>query len=159
MCLRVPGVRPDDLGYHVPRVWSNRAARAGQDACVPGATVPYFLAVVEGGERLVVDNEGAKGFPLGAGESRILDVKLLASDTSHSADAIGVTAVEAVTLQAGNADPELTFAFDRPQGLVGETLRMTVTRKSGSSSAMRAFFLKATRGADTTYSPWLIVGR
>ena len=72
-------IKPADLGYTVQRTWSNAAAAASLDPCVPGGTAPLFLAAPLGESSISLPNGagksfGSEGFTLHTGQSLTIDV-------------------------------------------------------------------------------------
>jgi hypothetical protein len=70
------------IDHRVQRVWSNRAAEAFHDPCVPAGLSPYFNAVPRIGELVgATDGNGNRivtlGLHMAVGESRTVDVDLL----------------------------------------------------------------------------------
>ncbi len=155
MCTALPLLRPADIGYAVPRVWSDRAARAGSDPCVPEGVGPYFLGVPTGGETVEIQrtNRIARGYVVPLGESRTIDVKLVAQDSPGSGAQMTVSAIAALDQ---DSIPKLGFAWDRTGGMPGDVLHLTVTALTDKTSA---FFVKAMRGGDATYAPAVVVPR
>jgi len=118
--------------FRVQRTWSNAAAAAGHDPCVPAPTTPYQGAapmlvedlVVQGGEGTPVTT---KGVQIAVGASKTIDVVLF-SDAA-TADFM-VHATDASVLSGGAS--ELTFTWDKTGGHNGDTLHLTITRKTAN---------------------------
>jgi hypothetical protein len=121
--------RPAEIGYLVQRTWSNAAARAGHDPCVPeGSNEAYFNSAPSLDELLPVigrqPGDMAHGVQIPVGSSKTIDVKLF-SDGPTS----GAWNVEAIDLaQKVAGDPQtLAFSFDRSSGMNGDVLKLTIT--------------------------------
>jgi hypothetical protein len=125
LCVRAAGplVALGDLPYVVQRTWSNAAALAGHDPCVPAPTeTAYFnsapgLGVVStlvNGQRVDVD-----GVQVAVGASAIIPLRLF-SDAPTS----GPWTVSA--RPAAGWTGELMFSFDQASGADGDVLSMTV---------------------------------
>lgn len=142
-----------DVGYSVSRSWSNAAARAGVDPCVPvpqGAV--YFNAVIDAPETVAIRAYGglssaqAQGVTIPMGESRTLDVRLFS--TAPMRRAWSVYAREVL----GNARPALRFTWDRATGRNGDVLHLTITAV-GDASDGRVFEVVST--LDRASTSWV----
>lgn len=79
--------------YSVQRQWSNAAAKAGRDPCVPASTDPYFTVVPLGTESITVNMSSyggssrtlTKGFHVAVGETRQIEVGFI-SEAATSGD-------------------------------------------------------------------------
>jgi hypothetical protein len=140
------------LDFVAQRSWSNAAARAGHDPCVPAPDAPYFTA------RAVLDDivpipdvngnaTETQGISLAVGESRTVDV-VLASD--GPTDVFDVSAIDRREFQSGTA--ELSFTFDATSGVSGDTLRMTIKRIAPGTGGGTAFAVMAKLGGRQTLS-------
>jgi hypothetical protein len=145
MCTLLSDVyfKPAGLPYMVQRSWSNQAAAAGHDPCVPAPASPYFnaapvLPVTVSGTYYgqAFTTQGAN-IPLG--KSKAIAVELF-SDVATP----GPWKVQAIASGAA----KLTFAWDRSSGLNGDTLQLTVTRVKDdpSVSGVDIFMLLSTLG-------------
>jgi hypothetical protein len=127
-----PGQRPvyrePGFGPALHRSWSNVAARAGHDPCVPADPGPYFGAVPLG----LTAVPRTTGLPAGSsrttsvpafvvhGETGTLDLGLF-SDGPTGAFSVEI---EATPREAG--EDSVLFALDRNTGVNGEKLHATV---------------------------------
>lgn len=143
--------RPADLGFMLQRTWSNAAAAAGRDPCVPvppGA--PAFLAVPELPEQLGVATPAGRqrsaAVRIAAGAARTVDVRLYGAGQLPGPIAV-----------AAREDPpgagRLWFAWDRPSGAAGETLRLTIGRPADGAdeAGFASFVVQAAVGPAQTY--------
>jgi hypothetical protein len=149
----------------VQRSWSNAAANAGHDPCVPKPSEPYVAAA----PRLLDDAplEGLTGqvmtkavnVPLGM--SKTIDIVLFSDAPT---DGFSVEATDVASEFDGGA-AELAFKWDRMTGKNGDTLHLTITRKrtaarTGTSSVVSdgpagSEFVITTKRADgTDVSMW-----
>ena len=142
LCAQSPdsfGVNAE-LGYTVQRSWSNKAAAAGHNPCVPQATGEvYFNAVYEPTDP--VDLGGGmttKGLALSVGQSKTVDVTLISDAPMNSFKVAGIS------LNPG----EVTVTFDKAGGYNGDKLKMTVKLNSAPSggSPLAPFFIVSTYG-------------
>jgi len=151
MCTLSPTVyfKPDDLPYTVQRSWSNVAAQAGQDPCVPAPSGAYVGAAARlpdrvkgayGGQDLNVE-----GVKLAKGQTTTLEIDLF-SDTATDPFTVSV---------AGFTPGTLTVKLDKTQGKNGDKITATVTRvkDAGGFTGMAPFTVKAKLG--TRESIWL----
>ena len=134
-------VVPPGSKYMVQRIWSNAAAAAGQNPCVPVvATPPYFnsYAVVSEVVTVVMTNPPptpntitpTPGITIPLGTSKTLDVQLY-SDAPTSGPWT-VTAYDYNALINSGA-ARLTFSFDGATGSNGDTLHLTITAVSANT--------------------------
>jgi hypothetical protein len=147
-----------DLGGAViQRSWSNLAAKAYHDPCVPqlsGSTyfnavpvlpdmVPVVIPDLPGLGPLAGRTLSVEGVKIPKGESRTIDVNLFSDGPTG-----GPWTVEAVdTLeQRGLGGTTLTFAWDATEGQNGQTLHLTITAVGKSFLGASAFQIHSTKG-------------
>ncbi len=158
MCTNTASVyiTPDGLPFKVQRSWSNIAAQAGKDPCVP-ATVgaPYFNSVPAMTDTLKGTIQGQTFKPLGiklaVGASRSVEVDLF-SDMPTS----GPWTVKAYDMAKASGLPaELTLAWDRTSGKNGDKLSLTITRVAADTAngGVSAFMVISTLG--TAQNSWI----
>jgi hypothetical protein len=141
--------------YMVQRSWSNAAAMAGHDPCVPAPNLPYQAAAPVFTEQVSLDSfyNGTimtKGLQLGVGMSKTIDIALF-TDAPAPDFLVGATDVNAFL--GGPAD--LTFAWDRQNGNNGDTLHLTITRQSaGTNNAGSEFVIGVKNGQNNTSLWW-----
>ena len=129
--------------YTVQRSWSNRAAGAGTNPCVPlGTSGPYFNTVPVLPDVLAIPGGGSTLHPPGVripvGGSRTLDLDLYSD--APTAGPWTVKAYDGSSFRAGPT--ELALVLDRASGQNGDTLHLTVTvLKADPSIAAEPFFL------------------
>lgn len=146
-------VRLAGTTYPVQRSWSNAAALAGRDPCVP--PLPgrvYFNAAPELGDDLLLPNGvTAKGVKIAKGASRTIAVRLF----SEAATApIKVYPEDYAELLGG--EKQLELSLDEDQGLNGQTLHLTITVVGDKETQL--FRLSSTDGAQ--WGGWIgAVGR
>lgn len=148
LCAQLPTAqfKPADFAYTVQRSWSNAAALAGHDPCVPAPdATPYFNATITTPpEMLTTQTIDTEGWTLTVGESRTFDVGLFSD--APTGGPWQVSAAER-SFRGGS----LEFAWDATQGENGTTLHLTVTAKAASMSrsGTSTFFLNSKLGART----------
>jgi hypothetical protein len=160
LCELQPGafITPPALGYLVQRVWSNTAAAARHDPCVPSDpnAGPYVQVIAPFFPFKPYPTElNVPGAPVAAGTSVAFSV----TPVSDVADAgpWTVSAAEmgrqGVPLQSGGA---LSFSWDSTTARDGAFLKLTITRKPNSVGAFPVA-LESTLGSRTTRW-WTMVG-
>ncbi len=122
MCAYVQAAYQRLVGnFLVQRTWSNTAAAAGHDPCVPqmGPYINGALALPNDGSL------GTEGISVPLGTSSVVEVDLF-SDAPVT-DAWSETAID-VDSVLGGSPTELTFTWDQPSGNNGDKLHLTITR-------------------------------
>jgi hypothetical protein len=126
------------VGYTVQRTWSNKAAAASDDPCVPAPSgVVFFDAAPVMPDKIplnlgqVVDVTGVK---IGVGQSATIPVELF-SDASMGAWAL--TAEDGNFLQGGS--PQLSFKFDKTTGKNGDIVHLTITVLAQGNDGIETF--------------------
>lgn len=143
--------RPPSLdGYLVQRSWSNVQARASHDPCAPAPGGVYFNSAPVLDDAITINVFGrtypTKGVKIPIGQSRTVDVDLYSDGPTNGAWT--VSAIDAAA-ERGEA-PALSFAFDRPSGLNGDVLHLTITvQRADSTHGAEAFTLVSTLGQRT----------
>jgi hypothetical protein len=133
------------LGHAVQRSWSNVAAAAGHDLCVPAPAGPYVGAAQTIGDRVTARYSGSQvpmtGLHVPVGQTRTIAVSLF-SDAPTS----GPFAVSAHAL--GAAPTDVVFTFDRTSGRNGDTVNMTVrvNHDGGDGAGVEPFVVEAQLG-------------
>ena len=147
-----------DLPYIVQRYWSNTAAAAGHDPCVPALfpSEPYFAAAPVLPDDVIVhtgyvDFPG-KGVKIPVGQSRTIEVDLF----SDAPAAPWIISARGFVEDFGEA-PELAFQLDRDHGQNGEKvhLKITVLRSGVAFPAQELFTIVSSR--EGTYSVWPVL--
>lgn len=128
-----------DLPYLVQRIWSNGAAAANHDPCVPapGAEV-YFNSAPVLPDTALVGGTTTKAVKITAGQSRTIDLDLF-SDAATSGPWT-VSAFDYNELQGRTAT--LSFSLDRTTGKNGDVLNLTIHAVTASSLGS-AFLVKS----------------
>jgi hypothetical protein len=140
--------------FMVQRIWSNAAAKAGHDPCVPAAPGPYIGAEPMMTESTTIDgfsgSVATKGVVIPVGMSKTIDVVLYSDDpnagdfTVH-ADFIG---------QSVDSPTELSFTWDKTTGHNGDHLQLTIKRVKAGSLPGSEFVIEAQDASMTTHSLW-----
>jgi hypothetical protein len=159
MCAQNYGASYKDpqIGYVVQRAWSNKAAGASHDPCVPAAPGPYFNSVPLLNDTITIGGGGqsikVKGVQIPVGSTKTVEIDLF-SDAKVS----GPWTVEAHDLnEFMGAQPTLQFAFDAPGGLNGQKLHLSITPTKANQYKSEVFFVVSTLG--NVQNSWIgIVG-
>ncbi len=115
---------PPDLPYVVQRVWSNQAALAGQDPCVPSPSAgePFFQSAPELPAATPIKLRGTTidtmGIALALGQSVTVAVDLYSASPTD-----GPWALSLLPLSSGS----IKGTFDRDSGLNGDRVHLTLT--------------------------------
>jgi hypothetical protein len=131
---------PADIGSTVQRAWSNAAASAGHNPCVPAPdATPYFVAtpvmpdVVPISSTLEQWSGTTQGVHVPVGQARTIEVDLW---SDAPVPPWRVRAYDLAYLQGGA--PELSLSLDRAQGQSGDRLQLTITAlKAGTDGGSR----------------------
>jgi hypothetical protein len=120
---------PAEIGFTVARSWSNVAARASHDPCVPAPEGAYFNSVPVFNDRVPLRYQGLpSGAPLGLvaplGKTVTFDLALF-SDGPTGTD-WDVAVYDASEFQGGPASVQ--FSLDRASGSNGDRIHVTATR-------------------------------
>ena len=119
---------PTGAAYAIQRSWSNAAAAAGTNPCVPAPdSGPYFNAYPQLADTVTLDHGGAvqaQGVRIPVGQTRTIDV-VLRSD-GPTAGPWTVTAWD-VNDYLGYSPTTTTLSLDRDTGVSGDVLHLTVT--------------------------------
>jgi hypothetical protein len=120
------------FGFSVQRSWSNAAAAAGQEPCVPHTyKKPYFAALPVLPDVVEIPrffgNVTTQGIIIHIGETRTLDVGLY-SGRRDADDPIRVSAETVDRFFGGKGiEQGLVFSWDKDRGRAGETLHLSIT--------------------------------
>lgn len=118
-------VKPADVGFVVQRSWSNAAAKAGHNPCVPADPVPYFNAVPVLPDNVTLQYFGAwhtKGIKIPLGQSADVEIDLF----SDAPTAVPWT-LQAWDASEFNGGPKLlSFTWDATSGQNGDKRKLTI---------------------------------
>lgn len=144
-------------GLLVQRSWSNAAAKAYHDPCVPAPVEPYFNATPDLKETVDIDLGGGspyptKGVKVPVGQSKTIDL-LLWSDAKTS----GPFTVRAYDLARYMRQPqELSLSLDRDSGVNGEKLHLTISRtRTGDYGGSVLLIMNNLGNRRTMWTAWV----
>jgi hypothetical protein len=147
MCAQFPQAftKFPELAYTVQRTWSNKAAAAGHDPCVPTFTGEgaYYNATPDLTDTITMNYMGetvdVKGVEIPLGASKTIDLDLF-SDGPTSGP-FTVEALDFASLFNPNAKPDLTLSLDASEGLNGQKLHLTITVDVAGKRGTETFLL------------------
>ncbi|HEY1956236.1 MAG TPA: hypothetical protein VGH28_11495 [Polyangiaceae bacterium] len=138
---------PSDVGHSVARSWSNAAAAAGHDPCVPADAIPYFNAMPVMPDDVTVTSPTAKGTAKGlrlpVGTSKTIDLDLFSDAPTSGPWTVSVDPFSA----------SLALTLDRTKGQNGEKLHLTVTAKTKSPDGWDGILIESSLAGRNNY--WL----
>jgi hypothetical protein len=141
MCAAVPGANTHvpDISYVVQRTWSNLAAKAGADPCVPHvASEPYVVATPVL-DHIMVKGNPTTGVQVPVGETRTIEVDL--STAGLASKPFDLKAVDGNFLKGQPANLELTF--DKPSGDNGDRVHLTIKTLAADPKGFSTFIIAA----------------
>lgn len=138
-------VKDTEIGYYVQRSWSNAAAKAGHDPCVPApAGEVYFNSAPNIADNFAVLGGSTKAVKIAVGQSKTIDVVLFSDGPTDA------WSVDAIELKSSDTAPDtLQFSFDKNTGKNGDVLKLTITAVAASTARTGAstFMIQSTLGA------------
>jgi hypothetical protein len=142
---------PPGFPWVVQRIWSNRAAWAGQTPCVPADSSSYFYATAVPTDVAMLDLVGTpQPYPavhIAVGTSGTVAVQAIGSGTSGT-----------MQLQAIDPDvlfgrtPRLNLTLDANVAAAGATVHLTIQKLSGDPLGVEPFLLETTMNGRQTLS-------
>ncbi len=153
MCAYEPQSYAPIVGSYVAqRTWSNKAAQAGHDPCVPPLSAPYWNAAPVLNDTVTLNyygqNVSTKGVAVPLNTSKTIDVQLF-SDAPVSD--WNVSAVD--TTYGTNQPAELDFTWDVQKGNNGDVLHLTIKRLAQGQFNGTEFYIYAQRSS-TQWNMW-----
>jgi hypothetical protein len=140
--------------FMVQRAWSNKAAKAGLDPCVPAPTTPYIAAAPVFTESVSLDTwtgtVQTKALQLSVNASKTIEIDLF---SDQQTDPYQVDVTDGAALYGQPA--ELAFQWDKPLGVNGDKLHLTIQRtRANTDGTGGSVFLLSTKTASGTVSQW-----
>jgi hypothetical protein len=140
---------PTGSKYMVQKSWSNAAAAAGKEPCVPATDgAPFFGAAPVLPDQLKITGVPFKtaGVKLAKGATATIDIQLY----SDQATAPWTVKVYDSNEYLGGS-PNLDLKLDKSTGQNGDVLKLTITVKTiDPSYGVDAFILESTQGKETS---------
>jgi hypothetical protein len=143
----------------VQRYWSNAAAAAWHDPCVPAPSRPYFNAQAILGGTTAAPSQWTKGVTIPPGGRATIPVRLFAD--AHTGPWTLSASEEANPHFTGDPWHQLSFHFDEPAGRAGDVRFLTIERSprpAGAPLAPLPFAIISTQG-DVQNFWWVVVGQ
>jgi len=145
MCALMPGAgyfQSSDVPYPVQRMWSNAAAAASHDPCVPAPTGPYFNAAPVLPDMVTIDlgsmgSLTTQGVRIPVGQSRTIEVDLYSD--APTTGAWNVEALDLATL--ANKPAALDLKLDAATGKNGDVLHLTIKPLQSEPNGLEAFYV------------------
>jgi hypothetical protein len=138
---------PPGSKYMVQQSWSNAAAAAGDDPCVPVANKdPYFAAIAVMKDTFNISGIPGKttGVKLMAGQSATVDVQLFSNGPTKP---FKVTPHDISDLIGGS--PNLAMSLDKNTGVNGDILKLSIQAlQIDATLGVDVFFLSADLGTE-----------
>lgn len=149
-----------ELPYAVQRTWSNAAAAAGHDPCVPALPdVPYFNAVPVLPDTITISRHGdlvpTKGVQIPVGGKKTIDLALFSEESTGGSWNVQVADYASL----GGHSPRLGLTLDRSQGDNGDTLHLTIEVLDPDPSGLDVFLVDSSQGQARWHTEMAVVGR
>lgn len=147
-----------EVGYVVQRSWSNKAAAASKDPCVPAASSePYFNSVPVLSDTITLGGGGqsikVKGVHIPIGSTKTVEIDLFSE--AKTSGPWEVAAFDYNEFTGGQ--PALEFNFDATSGQNGQKLHLDITALKVGQYNSEIFFIISKLGDQQT--AWIgIVG-
>jgi hypothetical protein len=149
MCAQFPNVftKFSELPYMVQRTWSNQAAAAGHDPCVPALpNEVYFNAAPVLPDSIMATFMGQsltqQGVKIPVGMSKTIELDLFSDGDTKGP--FTVTAKD--TAELFGQTPHLTLSLDKTSGVNGEKLHLTITVMTASKNNRETFIVATKLG-------------
>jgi hypothetical protein len=158
-------ITPTEIGHAVQRTWSNVAARASHDPCVPKIAGAYFAAAPLLTETVTFTSSltgsvTTQGITIPVGQSKTIEVDLFSDGDTGGPWTVSAADVLSSYYSSYGFAPSMKFAWDRTEGGNGEKLHLTITVTTASIvGSAHAFMITSTRGGRTAVWPGLVVER
>lgn len=142
MCAGLGDVfyKPTDVGYLVQRMWSNEAAKASHDPCIPQGQTPYYNAAP-----VMPDTDKQPGvgtfntLKLALNETKTIEVDLFSDSATSGPFDVSVSDLA----QLYGSTPELDVSLDQTSGQNGQKMTLTITRIAKASQGISGFLLQS----------------
>ncbi len=150
--------KPAELGYTVQRSWSNAAAKAGSQPCVPAiSTNPYFNAAPLFKDDVTMTLGTTKGITVPVGGKKTFELDLFSSAPTSGPWTVKVGLLSGGPPtdagSSGSTPAAVEFALDKNTGVNGDKINVTVKANAAASARLGGtpFIIESTLGNDVTY--------
>jgi len=142
---------PPGFPWVVQRIWSNRAAWAGQTPCVPADSPSFFYATAVPTDVATLNLLGTpQSYPavyIPVGTTGTVAVQLI---SNGSPGMMQLQALDPADLTHGS--PHLNLTLDATVAASGSTVHLTIQKLSGAPAGAEPFLLEATMNGRQTLS-------
>ncbi len=139
--------------YEVQRCWSNKAALAGQDPCVPPLPGEVYFNAAPVMDMVPASYAGqtvmASGVQIAAGQSKTIELDLFSTGPTSGPWTVSASDQAALRMQA----PQLQFSFDKTTGQNGDKIMMTIKVLTAGRRNRESFIVQSTLG--TVNNIWI----
>ncbi|HEY4119875.1 MAG TPA: hypothetical protein VGM56_18540 [Byssovorax sp.] len=133
----------DPFPYTVQRTWSNAAALAWHNPCVPSnSTLPYFNTAPETPDMINLINYMDAGVNVPVGTSKTIALDFFSDGPMQDWQIQVFDAAQAL----GGGQADLEFTLDRTSGNNGDRAMLTITSVAQSQFGADAFYVVSTAG-------------
>jgi len=151
--------KDSEIGYVVQRSWSNAAATAGKEPCVPvpASEVPYFNASPRLPDDVSLTIGTTKGVVVPVGQSKTIELDLFSSAALSGPMTVSIQSFGGGGGGGGGgapATPPVSFALDKTTGVNGDKISVTVTSNAAAVSRLGATTFVITSAAGTEKHYW-----
>jgi hypothetical protein len=140
--------------YFVQRTWSDVAAKAAHDPCVPApANTPYFNSMPLLDSITTTGGGGTtqtQGVQIAVGSSKTIEVDLFSDGPTSGQWFVGAVEVKRTT----TAPDTLSFSWDKPKGSNGDKLHVTITAVAASTSRRKSSTFDITSSLGSVVHHW-----
>jgi hypothetical protein len=136
------GYTPAGATYMVQRTWSNAAATASKNPCVPApSNGPFFNSMPVLTDSVTIGGVTTKGVKIPVGSSKTIDIQLFSE--AQTSGSWTVKAYDSGAFLGGTANT--TVSLDKSSGSNGDVLHLTITvNKKDATIGGEAFVLVST---------------
>jgi hypothetical protein len=151
MCAAVPGAftKVPGFPYLVQRTWSNAAAKAGHDPCVPHVSTDPYVVAVPVLDELAGDGKSTLGIQLAAGQSRTIEVDVSSDGPTDQPITLSAFDGNKFTHNPQNLD----FTWDRTTASNGDRVHLTVHAQQADPRGFATLIITA-KTSETNASLW-----
>jgi hypothetical protein len=144
-CNQQYDAKPADLPFSVNTVWSNTAAAAGHDPCVPARTSPFFGVIGSPPDTSFVNPSfpAAKSIHIPLGGTGRLPLTLFSEEAAvgtFHVDAFDMTQDPTTPLAQGTA---LAFTWDKSDGGNGDVVTLDISVVKSGTGGFESFLVGA----------------
>jgi hypothetical protein len=157
-------ITPTDVGNAVQRTWSDKAAQASHDPCVPEIAGSFFAAApvltdTVTFNTLVTGSVTTKGITIPVNQNKTIEVDLFSDGPTSGAWTVTALDLMATYYGTYGFQPSMTFAWDKTQGQNGDKLNLTITVTQAATllGGAHAFMIVSNLGSRTQVWPGIVV--